>query len=121
MTTLGAKRNQPTQFLYRLTPSNPEMLGRSPLPHEAEAIHEHYDYLKQLSVIGTVILMGRTATDDEKAFGVVIFEAGSEAEARQIVEEDPAVQSGLMQAELFPFRVMIQRRPPSIQSYSSRA
>lgn len=120
MTTLGAKRNQIKQYLYRLKPADSEMLTRSSLPHETEAVHEHYSYLKQLSIIGTVILMGRTATDDAHAFGIVIIEASSEAEARQIMEEDPAVLSGLFEAELFPFRVMLQKKPPSISAYSSK-
>src|SRR4051794_22649015 len=120
MTTLGARRNPPKQYLYRLKPADPEMLTRTSLPHESEAVFEHYSYLKQLSILGTVILMGRTANDDAQAFGIVIIEVASEAEAHQVMEEDPAVLSGLFEAELFPFRVMLQKRPPSIASYGSK-
>ncbi len=121
MTTIGARRNnQVKQFLYRLKPADPEMLTRTSLPHESEAVYEHYNYLKQLSILGTVILMGRTSNDDAHAFGIVIIEVSSEAEARQVMEEDPAVVSGLFEAELFPFRVMLQKKPPSISAYSSR-
>ncbi|NLL89375.1 MAG: hypothetical protein GX228_10760 [Firmicutes bacterium] len=43
------------------------------------------------------------------AFGVVIFEADSEEEARFLMETDPAVEEGIMTAELFPYRVALWR------------
>jgi uncharacterized protein YciI len=114
MTTYGARRNTAArkQFIYRLTPADPEMLRRNPTPEEAEAVHFHYEYLKQLTVIDRLILMGRTAADDETAFGLVIFEADSDEDALRIMNNDPAVQAGVMNAELFPFKVMLQRKPP---------
>ena len=39
-------------------------------------------------------------------FGLVIFKADSEAEARQIMENDPAVKHGVMRATLYPYRVV---------------
>ncbi|HLF79846.1 MAG TPA: YciI family protein [Dehalococcoidia bacterium] len=113
MTTLGARRNQSDrkQFLYRLKPTNPEMLARLPTPLEAIALHEHFEYLSQLAVIGKLLLAGRTTTDDETTFGIVIFEAKSEEDARRIMGNDPAIQEGVMEAELFPFRIAVQRSP----------
>src|SRR5690242_3946625 len=111
MTTYGNRRNEAArkQYIYRLKPADLEMLSRNPTPEEAEAVHFHYEYLKQLAVIDRLILMGRTQTDDETTFGVVIFEADSDEDAQRIMSNDPAVQAGVMQAELFPFKVMIQR------------
>jgi uncharacterized protein YciI len=112
MTTYGSRRNTGRkQYIYRLKPADPEMLTRNPSPEEAEAVHFHYEYLKQLAVIDRLILMGRTTTQDESTFGVVIFEADSDEDALRIMNNDPAVQGGVMQAELFPFKVMVQRKP----------
>ncbi|MCZ7543954.1 MAG: hypothetical protein M5R40_10645 [Anaerolineae bacterium] len=45
--------------------------------------------------------------DLDGAFGVVIFEAASEAAARAYMESDPAVKNGVMTAELHPMRVSL--------------
>jgi uncharacterized protein YciI len=112
MTTRVARRNQSKHFLYRLTPADPEMLTRAlPNQMEAQVVSEHYQYLNQLAVIGTLVLAGRTNTDDDKTFGLVIIEADSEDDARRIMGNDPAIQEGIMNAELFPFRIAVQRRP----------
>lgn len=39
----------------------------------------------------------------------MIFEAETEAEARAIMEGDPAVQAGVMTATLHPYRVALIR------------
>lgn len=49
---------------------------------------------------------GRTL---EKTFGLVIFEAESEVEARRLMNNDPAVTEGMMTAELFPYHVALIR------------
>ncbi len=55
---------------------------------------------------GRLTLAGRT--QEEIPFGIVIFEA--ETEARAIMEGDPAVQAGVMSATLHPYRVALIRR-----------
>ena len=62
-------------------------------------------YLKDLADKGTVLLAGRTQTSDESTFGLVIFEAGTEEEARGIMNQDPAVANGVMHSRLYPYRV----------------
>ena len=56
---------------------------------------------------GVVVLAGRTQTADDTTFGIVIINSDSEEEARQHMESDPAVEGGVMHAELFPFRVAV--------------
>jgi uncharacterized protein YciI len=57
-----------------------------------------------------VILAGRTLNADESSFGIVIFRAASGEEAQAVMKADPAVQQGVMQAELFPYRVALMGR-----------
>lgn len=95
------------QFIYRLQPTRPAMLAEGPTEREARIVDEHFDYLKQLTAAGQVFLAGRTLTVDEGAFGIVVFEAESEAAARELVSADPAVRQGVMRAQHWPFRVAL--------------
>jgi uncharacterized protein YciI len=52
-----------------------------------------------------VTLAGRTANNDETTVGIVIVNSSDRAGAEQVMENDPFVKSGLMNATLFPFRI----------------
>jgi uncharacterized protein YciI len=80
----------------------------SPTDEETAAIDCHFVRLQRACAAGTVRLAG-PATDG--ALGIVIFEAGDEAAARSFVSEDPVVLAGVMNAELHPFRVSVERLP----------
>ena len=95
------------EFLYKIQPSRPEMLTEGPTDDEARIVGQHFEYLKTLLADGSLILAGRTQNTDESSFGIVIFRAASEAQAREIMDRDPAVQQGVMRAELFPYRVAL--------------
>jgi uncharacterized protein YciI len=93
------------QYIYVLRPTRPEMLSHHPTKREEAIIEEHFRYLEELNHRGVVVLAGRTTTEDEHAFGICVVEAMSEPVARDIMNKDPAVWQGIMNAELFPFRV----------------
>ncbi len=94
-------------FIYKIAPTRLEMVTLSPTPEEDLALDDHYDYLKELADAGVVLLAGRTRNNDAAAFGVVVLRVGSEAAARQIMQDDPAVKNGVMRAELYPFRIAV--------------
>jgi uncharacterized protein YciI len=100
------------QFMYRIQPARAEMLKSGPTKEESAIVEEHFSYLKNLTAKGVVILAGRTLTTDESTFGLVIFRAGSEEAAREIMNNDPAVKNGVMRATLFPFRVAVMEGKP---------
>jgi uncharacterized protein len=95
------------QFLYRIQPVRVAILVEGPTPSEAAIIGEHFKYLANLVEKGVGLLVGRTLTNDERTFGIVVFQAQSEAEALELMNGDPAVAKGLMKAELFPFNVLL--------------
>ena len=95
------------QFLYKIQPTRSEMLSEGPTPEEDRTISAHFNYLKDLKEQGRLILAGRTLNDDPSSFGIVIFKAHSEAAAREVVDNDPAVNQGVMRAELYPYRVAL--------------
>ncbi len=94
-----------SQFLYRVQPTRPEMLTQGATPQEEAAINEHFHYLVRLADAGVMHLFGRTLNTDVSSFGLCIFEAPDELQARAIMEDDPAVRAGVMRAELFPYRI----------------
>ena len=105
-----------TEYLYRVQPTRPAMLVDGPTPDEAGIMSEHYSYLESLTEVGTVILAGRTLNTDpagenhRTSFGIVIFRADSPELAQAVMENDPAVRQGVMQAVLFPFSVALLAR-----------
>ena len=73
-------------------------------------VQHHFERLKEMTDSGTVILAGRTLNEEENAFGIVVFEADDEKQAKAFMEEDPVVREGIMTAELFPYRVALLRK-----------
>ena len=74
------------------------------------AVSRHFAHLKEATASGRVILAGRTLEPGDRTFGLVIFEAPDEAEARLFMESDPAVVAGVMTATLHPYAVALQRK-----------
>ena len=95
------------QFLYRLTPVRIEMVTVGPTPEEKAIVSEHFARLEALTEQGVTLLVGRTQDDSPRTFGVVIFQVESEEQAREVMNNDPAVVKGIMRAELFPFRIAL--------------
>jgi uncharacterized protein len=99
--------SEPAQFLYRIQPVRQDMLTKGATENETKLVEEHFAYLKHLTNKGTVLLAGRTKNTDTSSFGIVIFQAETEENARTIVNEDPAVKSRVFRAELFPYRMAL--------------
>jgi uncharacterized protein len=99
--------SEPSHFLYRIRPTRPAMLSEGPTQRESAVVAEHFAYLEQLVAAGTVLMAGRTLGPAEQAFGLVVLAAESESAALALMQDDPAVKQGVMQAELFPFRVAL--------------
>ena len=95
------------QFIYTIKPTRLEMLTAGPTPEEEEILSRHFAHLQDMAQKGVVVLAGRTQTADDMTFGIVILNADTEEEARQHMESDPAVEGGVMHAELYPFRVAV--------------
>lgn len=66
----------------------------------------HFLYLQDLLKAGKLILAGPETTGK---FGITIIETETEDEAREIMMNDPAVKSGIVSPELFPYRVSLIR------------
>ena len=95
------------QYLYKIQPTRPDMLSAGPTDEEAKIVSHHFNYLKRLRDEGIVLLAGRTLNTDPSSFGIVIFQANNEIEAQTIMDNDPAVNQGVMRAKLYPYRIAL--------------
>jgi uncharacterized protein YciI len=96
------------EFLYILRLVRADMLRTGPTGAEQAVVAEHFAYLQDLNAKGVIILVGRTLTTDENTMGLAIFRAESEDAAHKIMDNDPAVQKGLMTPTLHPFKVILR-------------
>lgn len=96
-------------FIYRLEAVRLGMVTDGPDAEELPVLGRHLAYLRDLAKQGRLVVAGRTTTDDERVFGLAVLDVADEAEARAIMQADPAVSHGLMRAELFPFRIAVER------------
>src|SRR5262249_49436579 len=73
--------------------------------HEKSVWATHFERLQGLLAEGVLILAGPTLGAVNT--GITIVEAPDEASARRIMDEDPAIASGIGRGELRPFRVSL--------------
>jgi len=69
---------------------------------EQAAIGQHLEYSKGLKADGKIILAGFCL---DGAYGIVVFKADSPEIAHDIYQNDPVVQSRIMETELHPYQV----------------
>lgn len=93
------------QFLYKTFPPRANFI-ETITPEEDKILEEHFLYLQDLTRRGVVYIAG-PVTDGR--FGIVVFDAESEINAREIMLSDPAAKAGLFGVELYPFRVSLFR------------
>ncbi|WP_108670612.1 YciI family protein [Peribacillus acanthi] len=98
------------QYIYTLK-LIPQLLEESNwTERENKIVSDHFLALKKLLEEDKLIMAGRTLQMDEKTFGIVVLNTESEEEARQYMENDPAVKEGIMTAELFPYKVALYNK-----------
>ncbi len=94
------------EWIYFIHPPR-EHFGETMTAEEERVWGVHFERLERLVADGTMILAGPTLGPVNT--GIAIFEAPDEAAARRIMEEDPAISSGIARGELRPFRVSLLR------------
>ncbi len=74
-------------------------------PETEERVSEHFKYLQKLQKEGLLTMAGRFS---EVLIGLVMIEASTKEEAMEIMNNDPAVKSGIFHAELYPWRIALK-------------
>ncbi len=93
------------QFIYFIRPHK-ENFAETMTEEEGNIMGTHFMYLQDLLEKGKLILAG---PETNGKFGICIIETESEDEAKEIMMNDPAVKSGIVTPELFPYRVSLLR------------
>ena len=94
-------------YLYKIEPKRPEMLTVGMTPEEEAIMGEHFLYLKEQTLNGTIFLAGPSFRGDGSGFGITIFEAADDAAAEAFMNGDPAVHKGILNAEWLHFRLSL--------------
>lgn len=90
-------------YAIKLEPCR-ENLPATLTEYEASVIQRHLSHLQKLTQERRLLLAGR---DSAAVYGIVIFEAKDEAEARRVLDEDPAIQAGLFSGHLGLFQLSL--------------
>lgn len=69
-----------------------------------QALHDHQSYLAGLMQDGTLLMAGLFC--DDAGGGIAVLDSGDELVARCLMDGDPAVQSGLLSAQLRPWQMV---------------
>ena len=73
-------------------------------------VGKHFARLKAAVDAGQVVLAGRTDEPNDKTFGLIILTAPNETAAREFMNGDPCVTSGMMTAELHPYTIALRAK-----------
>ena len=73
------------------------------------AVNKHFEYLKNQMDTGRMILAGRTQNEMKDTFGIVIFNAPDDDDARSFMENDPSIQAGVMIGALYPYAIALSK------------
>ena len=93
-------------WIYFLHPPR-ENFAATMTAAEKEVWTRHFTRLQGMLADGILIMAGPTLGPINT--GVTVFEAPDEETAQRIVDEDPAVASGIATGELRPFRLSLSR------------
>ena len=82
----------------------------NPKENEDKIMGDHFLYLKSLLKQKKLFLAGPTLITEDP-FGLIILEAKTIEEAKELLENDPSVKSGIQRIEdLRPIRLSLKRR-----------
>lgn len=92
------------EYLYLIHPYRHGFFD-APTPEEEAVLNEHFEYLKQATETGLVLLAGPCLDD---TFGLVVFRAENDEDANTFMFNDPSIKKNVMAAELHPLRVSLR-------------
>ena len=94
------------QYLYTVQATRLGMLHH-PTEEESRIAAEHNAYMQKLTDEGIGIFGGAMNVHDSRHFGLFIFQAEDDVQARSIIDNDPGVKSRVFRGCLYPYRVAL--------------
>ena len=96
------------EFYAIIKPYRDDFMTRE-VEEENKLMGDHFMYLKGLMEQGKLIIAGPTLIEKDP-FGVYIFETETEQEAKDLLDNDPAVTAGIQIVQDFrPIRVSLMK------------
>jgi len=74
---------------------------------ESEIMSRHFAYLSGLLEKGKLVIAGPELSGK---FGMGIYETETPEEAKELLMNDPAVKSGIVTPEIYPFSISLLRQ-----------
>jgi len=99
-------------FIYKIAPARKDFLEAAD-ENGNNYMALHFGYLQELLSRGTLIMAGPCM---DAAFAIAIFYAGSEEEAKRIMDNDPAIKSGIVSSELHEFKISLMQQQVNLPS-----
>lgn len=99
-------------FIYKITPASADFLQAAD-ENGNNYMALHFEYLQGLLSQGILILAG-PCTD--AAFGIAIYYAASDEEATQVMNNDPAIKSGIVTSEVHEFKISLMQQQVNMPS-----
>jgi uncharacterized protein YciI len=92
------------EYLYLIHPYR-DGFFEQPTPEEDIIMEEHFQYLKQATEGGIVLLAGPCL---DNTFGIIVFIAENDEAAHTFMFNDPSVMKNVMMAELHPLNISMR-------------
>lgn len=93
------------QFIFFIKPHK-ENFAETMTEEEGMIMQEHFFYLKELLELGKLVIAGPELSGK---FGMGVYETETLEEVQELLDNDPAVKSGIVTPEIYPFRVSLLR------------
>jgi uncharacterized protein YciI len=98
------------QYFYAVIKPYRQDFIINPKEKEEQIMSDHFLYLKSLLKQKKLYLAGPTLISEDP-FGLIILEAETEEEARELLENDPSVKAGIQEITDFrPIRLSLTRK-----------
>lgn len=82
----------------------------SPKEQEDKVMSDHFHYLKSLLEQNKLFLAGPTLILEDP-FGIIILEAETEEQAKELLENDPSIKAGIQKiADFRPIRLSLTKK-----------
>jgi uncharacterized protein YciI len=89
------------EFAYLVRPAFDAAFDAAASDRDRETVDAHWEFLLELHRSGRLVYAGRCY---DGPFGIIIFKAEHEDEARATMGSDPSVVAGVQRGELHPFK-----------------
>jgi uncharacterized protein YciI len=94
------------EFAYLVRPAFDRRFLAEASEHQRGIVEEHAAWLHARYAEGRVRFAGRCF---DGPFGLVVLDAESEEEARELMQQDPSVRSAAQSPEFYPFNIFLAR------------